>query len=590
VKFGLRSLLMVIFMVVAAVPVLVLASWIQTTAYQREMDEVSERHLLIARNLTLALERYADDAGAVVELFGRTVKSSSPLDGLVELGRELGFVYFCTLDITGPVTDHVIMDTGRSATLTPAQYELLWSLAVDDEVHFSGVMADGDGIPTIYLVQRIDGSRLVMGALSTDYIVEQQQSIAFGEGGHAAIVDQFGHVIAHPKPDWVLISNDISAVSAVQAMMRRETGVTTFYSPAAQKDMVSGYSFVPYTGWGVMIPQPLEELYKAADHVRIVAIALAAVGLLIAAALSWLLAGVVTGPIRKVEHAAQRLTEGNLTARVSPSRYEPKELHSLGLYFNRMADQIETDWEVLATALNEARAADRAKSEFLANVSHELRTPLNAIIGFSELMKTEPYGSIGDVRYAGYIDDIQHSGHHLRDVINDILDLSTAQAEDAHIPLKPVDVGAVVDSTVQMVMQQARNDQVLLSGVIAPDTGVITSNERRLRQIILNLLSNAIKFTPAGGAVEIRADCDRDAGVVVIVVSDTGIGIEPDDLAIAMAPFGQVDSTLSRRFEGTGLGLPLARAFALKLGGSLDIESTPGKGTSVTVTLPLDPS
>jgi len=126
--------------------------------------------------------------------------------------------------------------------------------------------------------------------------------------------------------------------------------------------------------------------------------------------------------------------------------------------------------------------------------------------------------------------------------------------------------------------------------VIAPDTGVITSNERRLRQIILNLLSNAIKFTPAGGAVEIRADCDRDAGVVVIVLSDTGIGIEPDDLAIAMAPFGQVDSTLSRRFEGTGLGLPLARAFALKLGGSLDIESTPGKGTSVTVTLPLDPS
>lgn len=517
-------------------------------------------------------------------------KSEMPIDGLTALDRELGFVYFCTLDITGPVTNHVIMDETRTADLTPGQYELLWSLAVDRDVHFSGVMADGDGIPTIYIVQRIDDTRLVMGALSTDYIVEQQQSIAFGEGGHAAIVDQFGHVIAHPNVEWARISKDISAVSAVQAMMNRETGVTTFFSPAAQKDMVSGYSFVPCTGWGVMIPQPLEELQAAAAHVRIFAIGMAAMGLLIAAIISWLLAGLVTRPISRVEATAQKLTQGDLGARVTLSGHEPKELSSLGLYFNRMAEQIETDREVLAAALNEARAADRAKSEFLANVSHELRTPLNAIIGFSELMKTEPYGSIGDERYAGYVDDIQQSGHHLRDVINDILDLSTAQAEDALLPLKPVDVASVIESAVQMVGQQARNDRVSLSSVIAMDTGVIASNERRLRQILLNLLSNAIKFTPPEGSVEVRSRRDDPSGKVVISVSDTGIGIEPDDLAVALAPFGQVDSTLSRRFEGTGLGLPLARAFAVKLGGTLDIKSTPGAGTTVTITFPLNPA
>lgn len=589
-KLGLRTLLMVIFMIVAAVPVLVLGSWIQTTAFQREMDEVSERHLLIARNVTLALERYADDAGAVPEMFGGMSKSEMPIDGLTALGRELGFVYFCTLDITGPVTNHVIMDETRTADLTPGQYELLWSLAVDQDIHFSGVMADGDGIPTIYIVQRIDDTRLVMGALSTDYIIEQQQSIAFGEGGHAAIVDQFGRVIAHPNPEWGRVSKDISAVSAVQAMMNRETGVTTFFSPAAQKDMVSGYSYVPFTGWGVMIPQPLEELQAAAAHVRIFAIGMAAMGLLIAAAISWLLAGLVTRPISRVEATAMKLTQGNLAARVTLSGHEPKELSSLGLYFNRMAEQIETDREVLAAALNEARAADRAKSEFLANVSHELRTPLNAIIGFSELMKTEPYGSIGDERYAGYVDDIQHSGHHLRDVINDILDLSTAQAEDALLTLKPVDVASVIESAVQMVGQQAKNDRIALSSVIALDSGVIASNERRLRQILLNLLSNAIKFTPPEGDVEIRSQRDEQAGAIVITVRDSGIGIEPDDLAVAMAPFGQVDSTLSRRFEGTGLGLPLARAFAVKLGGSLDITSTPGAGTTVTVRFPLNPS
>lgn len=141
-----------------------------------------------------------------------------------------------------------------------------------------------------------------------------------------------------------------------------------------------------------------------------------------------------------------------------------------------------------------------------------------------------------------------------------------------------------------MVGQQAKNDRIALSSVIALDSGVIASNERRLRQILLNLLSNAIKFTPPEGDVEIRSQRDEQAGAIVITVRDSGIGIEPDDLAVAMAPFGQVDSTLSRRFEGTGLGLPLARAFAVKLGGSLDITSTPGAGTTVTVRFPLNPS
>ncbi len=139
-----------------------------------------------------------------------------------------------------------------------------------------------------------------------------------------------------------------------------------------------------------------------------------------------------------------------------------------------------------------------------------------------------------------------------------------------------------------MVAQQARKDRVSLTHDVAPDTGVITSNERRMRQIILNLLSNAIKFTPPGGWVELRATRDEAARQIVITVSDNGIGIEPEDLTVAMAPFGQIDSTPSHRFEGTGLGLPLARAFAVKLGGSFDISSTPGEGTTVTVTLPLD--
>jgi len=190
-------------MAVATVPVLVLAAWVQLTALEHEMEEVSERHLLIARNLTLALECYADDAGAVLELFGRMNMHDSITSDIGDLGQALGFVYFCTLDLNGPASDHIIMDDGRTASLTPAQYDLMWSLAVDDVIHFSGVMPDPEGIPTIYIVQRISDTRLVMGALSTDYIVEQQQGIASGERDHAAIVDQFGHVIAHPIPNQI---------------------------------------------------------------------------------------------------------------------------------------------------------------------------------------------------------------------------------------------------------------------------------------------------------------------------------------------------------------------------------------------------
>jgi len=550
--------------------------------------EVHERHLLIARNLTLALERFSNDAGSVVEYFGHMALADTVDEGIMELGADLGFIYFCTLDEAGPVTNHIILEPGRTAALTPAQMDLMWEIAGDDgEIHFSGVVSDIDGIPVIFIAKRIDDSRLVMGALATDYIIEQQQSIAFGERGHAAIVDQYGREIAHPNPEWVAVSKDISKVSAVQAMMQRETGVTEFYSPAMQLDMISGYSFVPYTGWGVMVPQPIVELEDAARHVWVVAYGLAAAGLVIAGILSWVLSGVVIRPVRRVEVAARQIAEGDLTARVAASGHEPKELQSLSGYFNRMAEQLESDRENLADALNEARAADNAKSEFLANVSHELRTPLNAIIGFSDFMKTEPYGSVGDMRYAGYIDDIQSAGHHLRDVINDIIDLSMAETGDLSLPLKEVDVPAVVTSSVKMVAQQAERDGIKLSNVVGLGIDPILSNERRLKQILLNLLSNALKFTPAGGTIDVRTERNEAFDALVITVSDSGIGIRPEDPEVAMAPFGQIDSSLARRFEGTGLGLPLARSFAEKLGGALTIDSEVGVGTTVTIRLPL---
>ncbi len=572
----------------AAIPVLLLCLWVEVTAYDREIDEVSERHLLIARNMTLALERYATDTAAVLTMFGAMVEQDVDFGGMTDLGGKLGFAYFCTLHRAGPPTDHIVMDTSRTVSLSADQYALMWELASEPGVHFSGVMPDVDGIPVIFMVRAVDDRRIVIGALSTEYIRQLQGSITFGERGHSAIVDQFGHVIAHPNATWVETSKDISVVAPVQRMMAGETDVMEFFSPAMQADMVTGFTYVPSTGWGVMVPQPLSELRKAASQVQMLALVLALVGLLVAGILSWLLAGLLMRPVGNVIAAALKLADGDLSARApEPSRAAPAEMRTLAACFNQMAVEIEEDHRTLAGALDEAQIADRAKSEFLANVSHELRTPLNAIIGFSELIESQPFGSMGDSRYGSYVENIKSSGEHLRDVINDILDLSAAQAANAPIEMEDMRPAGVIETALRIVESQAQSAGIMLDAEIMPDLGRMRCNSRRLKQILLNLLSNAIKFTETGGHVRVDVRRDDAAGTLVITVADDGIGMEKGDIPVALTPFGQLDAALTRRFEGTGLGLPLAKSFTERMGGSLGIVSAPGTGTTITVTLPL---
>jgi signal transduction histidine kinase len=233
----------------------------------------------------------------------------------------------------------------------------------------------------------------------------------------------------------------------------------------------------------------------------------------------------------------------------------------------------------------EAQAESRAKSSFLANMSHELRTPLNAVIGFSEIMSGEMFGPLGDRHYRQYAADILQSGQHLLAVINSVLDLAKSEAGKLQINAEPCDLGAILADCVAMMREQsARAGLTLDAGPL--DTQVIVAGEpAKLRQIFLNLLSNAIKFTDAGGRVMLSADA-ASAGHIAVTVADNGIGMTNDDVAVALAPFGQVDNRLARRYEGTGLGLPLANAMVELHGGTLAITSAPEVGTRVTVTLP----
>jgi len=239
----------------------------------------------------------------------------------------------------------------------------------------------------------------------------------------------------------------------------------------------------------------------------------------------------------------------------------------------------------LRAAKEEAEVASRAKSDFLAGVSHELRTPLNAIIGFSEVMRNQMFGPIGDSHYEEYAADIHQSGHHLLSLINDILDLSKIEAGKFALHEDSVTVADTIEAALRLVRQRAEKKEVELVRAVAPRLPRLYADGRALKQVLLNLLTNAVKFTPQEGRVTIGADLAPDGDLVVTVV-DTGVGMSAADMEQALTPFGQADSDVARDQEGTGLGLPLSKHLVELHGGSLTIESAPGAGTTIRATFP----
>jgi PAS domain S-box-containing protein len=241
----------------------------------------------------------------------------------------------------------------------------------------------------------------------------------------------------------------------------------------------------------------------------------------------------------------------------------------------------------LLEAKNAAEEANRTKSEFLAQMSHELRTPLNAILGFSEIMQREALGPIGTPQYRDYVNDIATSAAHLSQMINDVLDVAKLEAGKFQIYEDVVRPSELVARALRIVRPRADDGGVTLRDGEPAEAVTLIADSQKLLQILLNLLSNAIKFTPAGGRVALRASIDGD-GAYRLSVSDTGIGMSAEDQQIALAPFGQVDSSLARRYEGTGLGLPLSKALVELHGGRLEIDSAPDAGTTVHVVLPAE--
>jgi signal transduction histidine kinase len=268
----------------------------------------------------------------------------------------------------------------------------------------------------------------------------------------------------------------------------------------------------------------------------------------------------------------------------------PLTLYSLNVIrkLGKSRAELRAMSEQLALSAEEAQDASLAKSAFLANMSHELRTPLNAILGFSEIMKDQHLGPVSNARYLSYAADIHASGRHLLGIINDVLDL--AKIESGKMSLDDAGEFALVPalaSAMVMLAGLGEKHNVSVRGHWDDETLRLIAVERMVRQIVINLVGNAIKFTPAGGSVILSGAPVADGGYS-LSVRDTGVGMTESEIAVALTPFGQNHSKMASRSEGTGLGLPLAKAMIELHGGSLIVESQPTLGTAVTLIFPAN--
>ena len=585
-------LLFLAFTLIAAVPIAVLALWEARTSFQNELDSVRERHLLVARNLTSTMSRYVTDIKAVFSLAAATENLGTPPVGLDDLLLSLNMVQAGVFRADGSIEGVLDSQTGGEQHGPPDPKRLLalrdLANVKPDEPVISQLYHDEAGRPVFYVVKALPRGRLGLGIVSTKYLVSLQQSIAFGDHGHAVITDGKGQVIAHPLKDWVAASRDISGVSVVAAMIRGESGVDQFYSPAFNGMMIAGYAVVPETGWGVMVPQPISELRSRANLVNQLALVIALAAFAAAALVSYLIAIWLTQPVRQIAATAEAVMGGNEQVSVPAfGWWAPSEIRGLGLAVNTMLADLRRRAGETMQALRLAETSNRAKTQFLANMSHELRTPLNGVVGTLELLRLSGMSRTQET----YVDQANRSAYSLLRMVTDVLDLSEMEVGKISVKPEPFRLDMLVES-LRAHFQDRADAKRLTLAVWVPDRlrTTLVGDQRRVTQMLGNLLDNAIKFTTAGGvALRVSASDETATGLRVrFEVGDTGIGVPADMQRRIFEAFAQGDSSNTRRHGGSGLGLAIVKELCQRMDGAFGVQSIPGVGSTFFLSLPFE--
>lgn len=588
-RIGIRWIILSCFLLISVVPVLSLFKHTEVTAVRREIANVEQSHLIIAQNLSVAMERYANDVEVIFETTADAFHAGkTSLFGTRLTDFDMEFVILLDGN-NNPMPQASAGNTNTFGLLSPEMLSDLRAFAEqgNGSVVFSGILPFNE-TPHIFVLKAFADGMLALAPLSPRYLNTLQKSVAFGEKGHSMMVDQFGHVIAHPNADWQASSKDASKISAVRRMMAGETGVQQFYSPPLKADMIAGLTFVPRTGWGVMVPQPVSELVNRAKEKQSTVLALVGLIIFVAVAASWFLANLVSAPIRSVVDTANRVSAGNLDARVDLSNYviSPTEAALMGGAFNKVVADLQREQVHLTAALVAADAGNRAKSNFIAMMSHEIRTPMHGIIGVMELLGSSELND----KQRSLLAVGQKAGVNMVRLLDEVLTLAKLETGAAEVNVQPFSVSVLVSEIVDLFGPAATLKSVdLTSSLSLAGSDMLKGDAPKLKHILMNLVGNAVKFTETG---EIRVEAavvkvDGDKPVLSLQVIDSGIGIAPGERAEIFSYFHQVESEYNRSFEGSGLGLSIVSKIVRLLGGEVTVSDGIRGGSCFEVKVPL---
>jgi signal transduction histidine kinase len=566
--------------------------WNHKKLYENELRLVNDKHLVIASNLSLTLSRYARDVSLV--FLHQALNSAAPMTAETAIGEDTDMMAAMDLDgFTVLSPENEILSefslTGIELAIPDAAVLDELRLGTNERLHgvqMSDLQRIGDSRYFI-LGYNLPGGGLAIGYLNTRYVKTVQNRISFGELGHSAIFDSAGTTVAHPVKKAEENMMDASGIPIVKRMLNQETGVDQFYSPPLNADMIAGFSFVPETGWAVMVPQPLSELVNSVStSLRQTELFIFGVSLLLAF-LGWILTHLMVRPIQSFTSAALKLADGQYSVELPKRERSSLEMHQLNEALKCMVEKMRTANTELRSALDLKEKENKHKSDFLVIASHELRNPLSGVIGMLAVCRE----MTKDEELAKYLDIARRSATHLNSIVDEMVNFAQEQTDKVLTKAETFDPAQEFYQIA--TLYETRANQAGLAFHYSAEENLdhpVITDRYRLFQVVGNLLENAIKYTREGSvsmSVGLVSTANDGAEHLDIRISDTGIGIAEDDLERIFDPFFQVDGSFSRTYNGLGIGLAITKSAVDRLGGKIHCTSVKGKGTEFTLLIPI---
>ncbi|ACI20871.1 sensor histidine kinase [Thermodesulfovibrio yellowstonii] len=611
-KVSIKKLLIFSFLSVALISILFLL--VQRTFWicKHEIEHTNEHHLVMAQTIGKLLEQRMKETFTRLEQIGKeiyeqglytkktqkiieSVHYRNPYYTSIFVVDERGIVLFASPDKDEQGNSNIGKDLSSREWFT--EIKKIKKSYIGNLI--KGAITSKYTIPIS--VPILDRKGEFRGAICAGYPLNMLQEVADSlkhSEATVTITDKTGKLIAFSTLPHIKIEDfiltDQSNTEIFKASLEKKEGTAEFLSPIT-KDKRIGAFYVLDFGFRIWISKSMKDVTATVLSSLSWASFWALLALFLAFVVGYILSIKISKPITAIREISQKLSKGDFDIG-TPIDTRIIEMESLNDALIESANRLKELYQSLEQKVKErtaeleiakihAEAANRAKSEFLANMSHELRTPLNSIIGFTEVLQDQLFGTLNE-KQLEYLKDIHDSAKHLLNLINDILDLSKIEEGKTELELSEFRVSDVVNVSLIMFKEKASKHGIKLDAEISKEADItVTADERKIKQVLFNLVSNAVKFTPDGGSVKITAERKED--MIEIVVEDTGIGIKKEDRDKLFQPFSQLETTYTKKYQGTGLGLALSKSLVELHGGKIWCESEYGKGSRFGFSFPV---